>query len=152
MWIDCEGVWADASTPCFECYSIPLHGGSRDGERLVAHIFRFFSARKRHQQLSFPFLLPCGCTGPPVLPVVCSPSWMFETGELDTVSYCAGQGEGAIDREQKEKLNPPWRQGKSLPGIQSTTKLFWSNFGHADRPRQLFRDYKLWACSCLRTT
>lgn len=112
----------------------------------------FFSARKRHQQLSFTFLLPCGCTGPPVLPVVCSPSWMFETGELDTVSYCAGQGEGAIDREQKEKLNPPWRQGKSLPGIQSTTKLFWSNFGHADRPRQLFRDYKLWACSCLQTT
>lgn len=79
---------------------------------VVVHVMRKFwwhtsSVRKRHQPLPFPFLPPCDSVGPPVSPVLHPPSGMCETGELDTASHCAGQGEGATGREQKEKLNPP---------------------------------------------
>lgn len=126
-----------------ECCSIPLH----DGERLMAHIFSQKEAPASSLSIPSPLWLHwASCVTSAVLTFMDIWNW-----ELDTDSYCAGQGEGATNREQEEKLNPPWRQGKSLPGIRSSTKLFWSNFWHADRPRQLFLDYKLRACSCLWT-
>lgn len=144
MWIDCEGAWAGASTPCSQCYSVPLHGGSRDGERLVALIFSQKEASASSLSIPSPW-------------ASCVTGWCCAHlhGCLKLGNWIQThivQGEGATDRKQKEKLNPPWRQGKSLPGIWSSTKLFWSNFWHADRPRQLFLDYKLRACSCLWTT
>lgn len=65
-----------------------------------------------------------------------------DTGNISTLMG-GGQGEVAIDRKQEEKLYPPWRQRKSLPGIRFQYKVLVKYFGRADRPHQLFLDYRL---------